>query len=56
MVDMVVPRAELRPTLSRLIALLRNQPPAPMDDGAKRDGPPSADDDAAAVPATAAAG
>jgi acetyl-CoA carboxylase carboxyl transferase subunit beta len=56
MIDMVVPRAELRATLSRLIALLRNQPPAPMDDGARGGGPPFADADAAAVPATAAAG
>ena len=56
MIDMVVPRAELRPTLSRLIALLRNQPPAPMDDGARGGGPPFADADAAGVPATAAAG
>jgi acetyl-CoA carboxylase carboxyl transferase subunit beta len=55
MVDMVVPRAELRATLARVIALLRNQPPAPMGDGTQRDGPPSADADAAAVP-TAAVG
>jgi hypothetical protein len=56
MVDMVVPRAELRATLSRVIALLRNQPPAPITDGAKRNGAPPADADAAALPATAAAG
>ena len=56
MVDMVVPRAELRATLSRVIALLRNQPPAPMDDGAKRNGPPPADADVEAAPAAAAAG
>jgi len=56
MVDMVVPRAELRATLSRVIALLRNQPPAPIADGVKRNGPPSADADAEAMPAAAAAG
>ena len=56
MVDMVVPRAELRPTLARLIALLRNQPPAPMDDGARRSGPPPMDADVEAAPAAAAAG
>src|SRR5262249_8508828 len=54
MVDMVVPRAELRATLARVIALLRNQPPAPITEAAKGDGPRSADDEAATVPATAA--
>jgi acetyl-CoA carboxylase carboxyl transferase subunit beta len=56
MIDMVVPRAELRPTLSRVIALLRNQAPAPMDDGAKRSRPTPADADVEAVPTAAAAG
>jgi acetyl-CoA carboxylase carboxyl transferase subunit beta len=55
-VDMVVPRAELRATLSRVIALLRNQAPAPMDDGAKRSRPTPADADVEAVPTAAAAG
>jgi acetyl-CoA carboxylase carboxyl transferase subunit beta len=58
MVDMVVARAELRPTLGRVIAVLRNQAPMPMGDGAKRNGPPPTDADAEAVapPAAAAAG
>jgi acetyl-CoA carboxylase carboxyl transferase subunit beta len=55
MVDMVVPRAELRATLSRVIALLRNQAPAPIADGTKRNGLPP-DADAEAIPAAAAAG
>jgi hypothetical protein len=56
MIDMVVPRAELRPTLSRVIALLQNQAPAPMDDGAKRNRPTPADADVEAAPTAAAAG
>jgi acetyl-CoA carboxylase carboxyl transferase subunit beta len=56
MVDMVVPRAELRATLARVIALLRNQRPEPVGDGTQRDGTPSADADDATAPATAAAG
>jgi acetyl-CoA carboxylase carboxyl transferase subunit beta len=35
MVDMVVPRAELRATLARVIALLRKQPAAPMPAGSE---------------------
>jgi acetyl-CoA carboxylase carboxyl transferase subunit beta len=52
MIDMVVPRAELRATLARVTALLRNQAPAPMGDGA-RNGPPPADTEAAPAPAAA---
>jgi acetyl-CoA carboxylase carboxyl transferase subunit beta len=55
MIDMVVPRAELRPTLSRVIALLRNQAPAPVNGSAPPSGPP-ADADVAVVPASVAAG
>jgi acetyl-CoA carboxylase carboxyl transferase subunit beta len=52
MVDMVVPRAELRATLARVMALLRNRPapPMPVNGGPSR--PPSQDAEGAAVPAT----
>jgi acetyl-CoA carboxylase carboxyl transferase subunit beta len=49
MVDMVVPRADLRATLARVMALLRNRPvpPIPVNGGPAR--PPSQDADAAAA-------
>ena len=52
MVDMVVPRADLRATLARVMALLRNRPvpPMPVNGGPGR--PPSQDAEAAAVAAT----
>jgi acetyl-CoA carboxylase carboxyl transferase subunit beta len=51
MVDMVVPRAELRATLARVMALLRNRPvpPMPVNGGPVRPAPQDAE--AAAVPA-----
>jgi acetyl-CoA carboxylase carboxyl transferase subunit beta len=52
MVDMVVPRAELRATLARVIALLRNQPPPAITAGAPNDGPPT--QSAGAAPEVAA--
>jgi acetyl-CoA carboxylase carboxyl transferase subunit beta len=52
MVDMVVPRAELRATMARVIALLRNRPvpQMPVNGGPSR--PPLQDAEAEAVPAT----
>jgi acetyl-CoA carboxylase carboxyl transferase subunit beta len=52
MVDMVVPRAELRPTLARVMALLRNRPVPPMPINGEPGRPPSLDAEAAAVAAT----
>ncbi|MGE0120602.1 MAG: acetyl-CoA carboxylase, carboxyltransferase subunit beta [Dongiaceae bacterium] len=40
MVDMVVPRGELRATLARVIALLRKQPPPPAPVGGEAGRPP----------------
>jgi acetyl-CoA carboxylase carboxyl transferase subunit beta len=52
MVDMVVPRAELRATLARMMALLRNRPVPPMPVNGGHGRPPTQDADTAAVPAT----
>src|SRR5215470_14715542 len=55
MIDMVVPRGELRATLARVIALLRNHSPMPMGDGGAGDGPRLAEAGAETVPAPIAA-
>jgi acetyl-CoA carboxylase carboxyl transferase subunit beta len=52
MVDMVVPRAELRATLARVIALLRKQPAAPMPAGSEAGRLPSQETGAAPAAGT----
>jgi acetyl-CoA carboxylase carboxyl transferase subunit beta len=52
MVDMVVPRAELRATLARIMALLRNRPVPPVATNGGPGRPPAQDAEAATVPAT----